>query len=100
MTVLVVDKKHIAPATHLQRSGQIRVGSLTDAQLWFGVHAFSAFPQDHINLYINQQSDDEGNIEGHDGRVYHKGWIGNHTERLITSGCEDKHRVNKYLQSV
>lgn len=73
--------------THFQRSGHIRLGSLTDALLRFGVDTFPALPQYHINLHINQQSDDEGNIKGHYGRVYHKGWIGDHTERLIPGSC-------------
>lgn len=91
----VVNSDRVATAAHLQRSGHISVNGLTEALLWFRVHAFPALPQDHINLHINQQSDDEGNIEGHDGRVYHKGWIGDHTERLITSSCGERHRVNK-----
>lgn len=67
---------------------------MRDKLLWFCVDAFSALPQDHINLDINEQSDDEGYIKGHNGRVHHKGWIGDHTERLITSSCGDKHNVN------
>lgn len=78
-----------ARATNLQGSGHIGVGSLTDTLLWFRIHTFPAFPQDHINLYVHQQSDDERDVEGHDGRVYHKGRIGNHAERLIAGCCGD-----------
>jgi len=89
------NRSHIVKAAHLQWSGCVGVNGLTDTLLWFGVDTFSALPQNHINLHINQQSNDEGYIEGHDRGVYHKGWIGDHTERLITSSCGDKHRVNE-----
>lgn len=80
----------IASTAHLQWSGPVSVDSLADALLWLCVYTFPALPQDHINLHINQQSYDEGYIEGHDRGVHHKGRIGNHTEGLITGGCGDK----------
>lgn len=89
-----VNSDRIAAAAHLHRSSHIRIGSLTHMLLWFCVYAFPPLPQDHINLHINQQSDDKGNVEGHDGGVHHKGRVGDHTQRLITSGCGDKQRVN------
>lgn len=92
--VLVINRKHAAAATHLQRSGHVGLGSLTDALLWFCVDAFPALPQNHVNLHVNQEGDDEGNVEGHDRGVHNKGWIGNHTERLVTSSCE-RRRVDK-----
>lgn len=93
--VLVINRSNIAKAAHLQRGGNIGVSSLTYTLLWFCVDTFSALSQNHINLHINQQCDDEGNIEGHDGGVHYKGRIGDHAERLITSSCGDKHRANK-----
>lgn len=88
-------RHRIAPPAHLQRSDGVSLSRLTDALLWFGVHTFPALPQHHVNLHVNQQSDDEGNVEGHDGRVHHKGRIGDHTERLITGSCGNTHRVSK-----
>lgn len=76
--------------TDLQRSGDVRISGLTEPLLWFGVHAFPALPQDHVNLYVHQQGDDEGNVEGHDGGVHHEGRISDDTEGLVTSGCEEE----------
>lgn len=84
--------------TDLQRSGDVRISGLTEPLFGFGVDAFPALPQDHVNLYVHQQGDDEGSIEGHDGGVHHKGWIGDETEGLITSCCEDKQIACEYFQ--
>lgn len=88
------------PGTDLQRSGAVGISSLTEPQLGFGVHAFPALPQDHVNLYVHQQGDDEGNVEGHDGGVHHKGRVGDDTEGLVTRGCEEEQRVDEYLKCI
>lgn len=88
-----------AAGTDLRRSGDVRISGLTEPLLGFGVHAFPALSQDHVNLYVHQQGDDEGNVEGHDGGVHHKGRIGDDTEGLITSCCEDgQQRADEYLK--
>lgn len=63
------------------------LGRLTTPLFRLGVDSFPSLPEYQVDLHINQQGYDEGDIEGHNGRVNHKGWIGDHTLRGVACSC-------------
>lgn len=67
-------------AGYLQGGLRVRVQHVAAA---LGADALPAPPQHDVDLHIDQQGDDEGHVEGHDGGVHHEGRVGNDAFLLI-----------------
>lgn len=48
-----------------------------------GVDPLAALAEDNVDLDVDQQSDDEGHVEGDDGGVDHEGGVGNDALILV-----------------
>lgn len=66
---------------HLERKLRLGVSSLATA---LGVDSFPTLAQHHVDLHVDEKRDDEGDVEGHDRGVHHKGRVGNLTHGLVT----------------
>ena len=70
---------------HLGSGVRLDVNRLTAT---LGVDTFPAFVEDHVDLHVHQQRDDEGDVEGHDGGVDHKRRVRKLTHGRIPSCCK------------
>lgn len=80
-----------------------------DGGLWVGLgsravasrgHAFPSPPQHHVDLHVDQQCDDEGNVERDDGGVHHKGRVSNAALRKLSRHCKTHHGTILYATAV
>lgn len=66
---------------HLEGELGLGVRSLAAA---LGVDSFPTLAQHHVDLHVDEQRDDEGHVEGHDGGVHHKGRVSDLAHRVVT----------------
>lgn len=67
-------------AYHLERGLSVSVCLLAAP---FSVDPFPPLAKNHVNLHVDEEGDNEGHVERHDGGVDNKSGVGNFTHRAI-----------------